>query len=97
MEIFTAYCSDAQFLAVAQFLGLLTVPLGVSFHLLIEDLGLVLSAILVPFDSNQFMLCPWAMSSFQKLCPAFSPPVMLTQKKEKAGMKDGNLSPSDII
>ena len=103
MEISTAYCSDAQFLAVAQFLGLLTVPwnvtvpLGVSFHLLIEDLGLVLSAILVPFDSDQFMLCPWAMSSFQKLCPALSPPVMLTQKKEKAGMKDGNLSPSDII
>ena len=41
-------------------LGLLTVPwnshasLGVSFHLLIEDQGLVLSAILVPFDSNGF-------------------------------------------
>ena len=32
------------------------VPLGVSFHLLTEDQGLVLSAILVPFDSNQFML-----------------------------------------
>ena len=49
-------------------------PLGVSFHLLIQDQGLVLSAILVPFDSNQFMLCPWAMSLFQKLCPApFSP------------------------
>ena len=72
-------------------------PLGVSFHLLIEDQGLVLSAILVPFDSNQFMLCPWAMSFFQKFCPALFPPVMLTQKKEKAGMKDGNLSPSDII
>ena len=27
-------------------------PLGVSFCLLIEDQGLVLSAILVPFDSN---------------------------------------------
>ena len=50
-------------------------PLGVSFHLLIEDQGLVLSAILVPFDSNQFMLCPWAMSFFQKLCPAPFPPV----------------------
>ena len=49
-------------------------PLGVLFHLLVEDRGLVLSAILVPFDSNQFMLCPWAMSFFQKLCPApFSP------------------------
>ena len=28
-------------------------PLGVSFHLLIEEQGLVLSAILVPFNSNQ--------------------------------------------
>ena len=52
-------------------------PLGVSFHLLIEDQGLVLSAILVPFDSNWFMLCPWAMSFFQKLCPAPVPPVTL--------------------
>ena len=51
------------------------VPLGVSFHLLIEDQGLVLSAILVPCDSNPFMLCPWAMSFFQKLCPAPFPPV----------------------
>ena len=33
-------------------------PLGVSFHLLIQDQGLVFSAILVPFDSNQFLLCP---------------------------------------
>ena len=36
-------------------------PLGVSFSLLIEDQGLSkvnLSAILDPFDSNQFMLCP---------------------------------------
>ena len=29
-------------------------PLGVSFHLLIEDQGLVLSAILLPLDSNPF-------------------------------------------
>ena len=38
-----------------------------SFHLLTEDQGLVLSAILVPFDTNQFMLCPWAMFKWQ-LC-----------------------------
>ena len=55
-------------------------PLGVSFSLQIEDQGLVefdLSAILDPFDSNQFMLClcPWAMSFFQKLCPGPFPPV----------------------
>ena len=34
-----------------------------------------LSAILVPFDSNSFMLCLWAMSFFQKLCPATSSPI----------------------
>ena len=38
-----------------------------SFRLLTEDQGLVLSAILVPFDANQFMLCPWAMFKGQ-LC-----------------------------
>ena len=46
------------------FLGLLTVSWnchgtsGCVISLLIEDQGLDLSAILVPFDSNQFMLCP---------------------------------------
>ena len=52
--------------------------LGVSFSLQIEDQSLVeahLSAILDLFDFNQFMLCPWAMSFFQKLCPAPFPPV----------------------
>ena len=53
-------------------------PLGVSFSLLIEDQGLVLSAILIPFDSNRFMLCPWTMSFFEKSCPALFPPVSLT-------------------
>ena len=52
-------------------------PLGVSFHLLIEDQGLVLCVILVSFDSNQVMLFPWAMSFFQKLCPSPLPPVTL--------------------
>ena len=49
------------------------VPLGVSFSLLIENQGLVevdLSAILGPFDSNGFILCPRVMSFFLKLCPA---------------------------
>lgn len=48
------------------------VPLGVSFSLLIEDQGLVavnLFAILDPFDSNQFMLYPWAMSLALQLVP----------------------------
>ena len=58
-----------------QCLGNVKAPLGVSFHLLTEDQGLVLSAVLVPFDSNWFMLCPWAMSFFQKLCLASLPPV----------------------
>ena len=53
-------------------------PLGVSFSLLIEDQGLVevnLFAILDPFDSNQFILYPWAMSFFHNLCPALFLPV----------------------
>ena len=65
-------------------LGLLKVSWnchGISdciFSLQIEDQGLVefdLSAILDPFDFNWFILCPWAMSFFQKLCPAPSDPV----------------------
>ena len=49
-----------------------------SFSLLIADQGLVkvdLSAIFNTFNSNWFVLCPWAMSFFQKLCPAPFPPV----------------------
>ena len=56
-------------------------PLGVSCHLQIEDQCLIkvdLSAILIPFDSNWCMLCPRAMSFFQKLCPAPFPPVAIT-------------------
>ena len=34
-----------------------------------------LVCILDPFDFNWFMLCPWAISVFQKLCPAPFPPV----------------------
>ena len=48
-----------------------------SFSLQIENKGLVeidLSVILDPFDFNQFMLCPCAISFFQKLCPAPFPP-----------------------
>ena len=51
--------------------------LGVSFTLSAEDQSLVqvdMSAILGPFASNQFILYPWAMSFFQKLCPAPFPP-----------------------
>ena len=65
-------------------LGTVMEPLGVSFHLLIEDQGLVevdLSAILDPSDSNWFMLCPWAMSLFQKLCPALFPPVIFPAQR----------------
>ena len=53
-------------------------PLGVSFSLLIEAQGLIklnLSDILDPFDSNQFMLCPWTISFFQKLCPTTFLPI----------------------
>ena len=56
------------------------VPLSVSFSFLIENQGLVevdLSAILDPFDFNRFVLCPWAMSLFKKLCPAPFPPIII--------------------
>ena len=54
-------------------------PLCMSFSLLIENQGLIkvyLSAVLDPFDSNQFTLCPWPKSFFKKLCPASFPPVI---------------------
>ena len=80
--ISTIFGKGGDFLELGHhaFLGLLTVPwnghdaLGVSFSLLTEDQGLVLSTIVVPFDSNRFMLS-WAMSFFQKLCPVLFPPV----------------------
>ena len=59
-----------------QCFGTVMVSLGVSFNLQVEDQGLVevcLPSILTHL--NQFMLCPWAMASFQKLCPAPFPPV----------------------
>ena len=41
-----------------------------------EAQGLVeVSATLGPFSSSRFMSCPWAMSFFQRLCPARFPPV----------------------
>ena len=52
-----------------QCLGTVMAPLDVPFHLLIPDQGLACLPFMVPFDSNQFMLCPWTRSFFQKLCP----------------------------
>ena len=52
--------------------------MGVSLSLQIEDQSLVafdLSVIFHPFGFNQFVLSPWAMSFFQKLCPATFLPV----------------------
>ena len=78
-EISRAWAT-AHSLVLWQWLSTVMAPLGVSFHLLFDDQGLVLSAILVPFESNrfmQFMVCPWTVSFFQKLCPACFPPVTL--------------------
>ena len=36
---------------------------------------MALSAILDPFDSNQIMLCPKAVSFFQMLCPTLFSPI----------------------
>ena len=52
--------------------GVVMVPLGLSFSLLIEDQDLItvyLCAILNPFDSNWFILCPWVMPFFSKFVP----------------------------
>ena len=65
------------------------VPLGVSFHLLIKDRGLVevdLSAILDPSDSNQFMLCPLGYVILSKVVP-YSFPSRLTRSKESLGIQ----------
>ena len=72
---------DFQDLGHCPFLDLLTVPWnchgtsGCVISLVTEDQDLVLSAIKVPFDSNQFMLCPWVMLFFLKLCPVPFPPL----------------------
>ena len=42
--------------------------LGVSFHLLIEDQGLVLSAILVPFDSKTGLCCVLGLCHYFESC-----------------------------
>ena len=70
--------ATAHSLVFTQCLGTVMAPPGVLFHLLIQDEGLVLSASLVPSDLNWFMLCPWAMSFFQKSCPAPFPPITLS-------------------
>ena len=71
-------CGDFQDWAMAHSLvfwwcpGTVMTSLGVSFSLLIEDQGLIkvdLSAMLNLFDSNWFILCPWAMSFFSKVVP----------------------------
>ena len=83
-QLFWGRGGDFQELATTHFLvfwwclGTVIAPLGVSFSLLIEDQGLVevyLFAVLDPFDSYWFMLYPWAMSFFQKLCPVLFTPV----------------------
>ena len=59
-----------QFLAF--FIVQLSHPYMITGKTLIEDQGLIkvnLSAILDPFVSNQFTLCPWARSFFQKVVP----------------------------
>ena len=67
----------------------LMMPLGVSFGLQIKDQGLVclfdLSTILDPFVFNQFMLSPWVMPFFQKLCPAPFCPVSFSLPEPHLG------------
>ena len=74
-------------------------PLGVSFSFLIEDQGLIkvdLSAMLDPFDSILFMFYPWAMSFFQKLCPAPFPPVTKLSVKLSHSVLSDSLQPHGL-
>ena len=49
-------------------------------HTWLSNSLLILSTILVPFDCNQLMLCPWASKSFfHKLCPTPFLPVTLAR------------------
>jgi len=66
----------------------------VSFSLLIEDQGLIkvdLSAMLNPFDSNWFILCPWALSFLQNLCPASFSPVTETRPERFKNKQNSSL------
>ena len=75
-DALTSEPPTAHFLVFWWWLWTILEPLGVSFSLLIEEKGLIkvdLSAILDPFNSNLFMLCPQAMSFFRKLCPTTTP------------------------
>ena len=72
--------ATAHFLALLIGLGTVLAIADVLQWAYTEDQGLAevdLSAILDPFDSNQLMLCPPAVSFFQRLCPAPFSPVSL--------------------
>ena len=36
-------------------------------------------------QQQKFMLCPWAVSFFQRLCPATFPPVLVTRTYQVTG------------
>ena len=58
--------------------GTVMATLGVSFHLLIEDQGLVLSAILVPFDSNLLYVVSLGYVILSKVVPCPFPSYYIT-------------------
>ena len=60
--------ATAHSLVFYQCLGTVTAPLDVSFHLPIEDQGLVLSAILVPFESKTGLCCVLGLCHYFKSC-----------------------------
>ena len=86
--------ATAHSLLCWQCLGTVMAPLGVSLSLLFEDQSLIkvdLSAMLTPLDSSWFMLCSWAVSFFQNLCPASFPPVTETRPERFKNRQNSSL------
>ena len=72
-------------------------PLGVSFHLLIEDQGLVLSAILVPFDSNRLYAVSLGYVILSKVVPCPVPSYYSSEKVPISLLAHQHLSSTFLV
>ena len=80
-----------------QCLGTVMTPLGVSFHLLIEDQGLVLSAILVPFDSNRLYAVSLGYVILSKVVPCPVPSYYSSEKVPISLLAHQHLSSTFLV